>query len=128
MAEYRLEDLAIVMNPDFDHVAVAKTNILAGTLIEYEGKSLTIRKLTKKGHRFTLTDIKKGEFISQYGYPFAKSKGILRGDLISISNIINEIPETDLKSYKKPPKTKLIQRYLEKSFLVYVRKPVPLFC
>jgi len=122
MAEYRLEDLAIVMNPDFDHVAVAKTNILAGTLIEYEGKSLTIRKLTKKGHRFTLTDIKKGEFISQYGYPFAKSKGILRGDLISISNIINEIPETDLKSYKKPPKTKLIQRYLEKSFLGYVRK------
>lgn len=123
MVEYRLEDLAIVMNPDLDQVAVARTDIIAGTLIESKGgKSLTIRKLIKKGHRFAITDIKQGEFIRQYRYPFAKSKGILRGDLISISNIINEIPETDLKSYKKPPKTKLIQRYLEKSFLGYVRK------
>lgn len=122
MRTKKLEDVAIVMNPDLDHVAVAKTDVLAGTVIEYKGKAIKIRKLIKQGHRFALTDINKTEFIRQYGYPFAKSKGILRGDLISISNIANEIPETDLKSYKKPPKTKLQKRYLEKHFLGYVRK------
>lgn len=118
----KLEDAAIVMNPDLDHVAVAKSDIPAGTVIEYKGKAIKILKLIKQGHRFALTDIKKGEFIRQYGYPFAKSKGILRGYLISISNIANEIPEADTKVYKKPHRTKLQKRYLEKSFLGYVRK------
>ena len=118
----RLEDFAIVMNPDLDHIAVAKIGIPAGTLIEYKGKTIKIRKFIKQGYRFALTDIKKTEFIRQYGYPFAKSRGILRGDLISISNIANEIPEADHKAYKKPPKTRLQKRYLDKSFLGYVRK------
>lgn len=118
----RLEDVAIVMNPDLDHVALAKTDIPAGTVVEYKGNSIKILKLIKQGHRFALTDIKNREFIRQYGYSFAKSKGILRGDLISISNIANEIPEADTKAYKKPSRTKLQKRYLEKSFLGYVRK------
>ena len=122
MRTKKLEDVAIVMNPDLDHVAVAKSDIPTGTVIEYKGKAVKIRKLIKQGHRLALTDIKNTEFVRQYGYPFAKSKGILRGDLISISNISNEIPEADLKTYKKPPKTKLQKRYLEKRFLGYVRK------
>lgn len=122
MNTIKLEDVAIVMNPNLDHVAVAKADILAGTVVEYKGKAIKILKLIKQGHRFALTDIKKGEFIRQYGYPFAKSKGILRGDLISISNSANEIPEAGTKAYKKPHRPKLQKRYLEKSFLGYVRK------
>ena len=118
----RFEDVAMVMNPDLDHVAVAKTDIPAGTIVEYNGKNIKILKLIKQGHRFALKDIHEAEFIRQYGYPFAKSKGILRGDLISASNVANEIPEADLKIYKKPPKTKLQKRYLENRFLGYVRK------
>ncbi len=122
MLKYKLEDIAIVMNFNLDNVAVAKTDIPARTLIEYKDKVIKMRKLIKMGQRFALTAIKKSEFIRQYGHPFAKSRGILRGDLISESNVANEIPEADVRVYKKPHKTKLQKRYRDKSFFGYVRK------
>lgn len=118
----KLEDIAVIMNVGLDQVAVAKEDIIIGSEIEYQGELVKIKHLIKKGNRFALRDIREGEFIRQYGFPFAQSKGISKGDLISISNIKNVLPDVDIKSHKAPPETELKEEYLCKTFLGYRRK------
>jgi len=118
----KLEDIAIVMNADLDHVAVAKENIPMGCELEYKGKFIKINNLIKQGHRFALVDIKEYEFVRQYGYPFGQSKGILKGEPITVANIKNMLPQTNIKDFKGPEETTFKSQYLEKTFLGYVRK------
>jgi altronate hydrolase len=122
MAKNKLEDMAIIMNTSLDQVAVAKRDIPKGAVLEFNSYSIRIKDLIKKGQRFALWDIKRGEYIRQYGYPFAYSKGILKGELVSSSKIKNALPKTNLKNYKKPPQTKLKENYIHKTFLGYIRK------
>lgn len=122
MIKKKLEDIAIVMNADFDHVAVAKENISLAYELEYKGEFIKIKNLVKKGHRFALVDIKEGEFVRQYGYPFGQSNGIAQGEPITVSNIKNVLPQTDLKDFKAPGETTFKAQYLNKTFLGYIRK------
>ncbi|MCL5062022.1 MAG: UxaA family hydrolase [Nitrospirae bacterium] len=117
-----LEDVAMVMNSNLDQVAVAKEDISPGTILKYKGDKIEIKNLIKNGHRFALHDILEGKFIRQYGYPFAQSKGILKGELISVSNIKNVLPEIDSKKYKEPAETELKEKYVKKIFWGYKRK------
>ena len=107
------------MNKELDHVAVAKTDIPSGAILKNNGNSIRIRDTIKKGHRFALRNIKNGEFIRQYGYAFARSKGIMNGELITTSKIKSVLPKVDLKTYKKPGKTVFNKEYLNKTFLGY---------
>lgn len=118
----KIEEVAIIINLDVDCVAVAKEDIPKSIVLKFNGIPLRIKTLIKRGERFALRDIRKGEFVKQYGYPFAQSKGILKGELISCSNIKNILPWTGLKKYKKPPQAKLKQDYLNKIFLGFSRK------
>jgi altronate hydrolase len=122
MIKMKLEDIAIVINEKLDQVAVAKKDIATGTTLEFKGDSIKIKDLVKKGARFALVDIKSGEFIRQYGYPFAQSRGILKGELIATSNTKNILPEIDLKNYREPPETVFQERYLKKTFQGILRK------
>ena len=94
-----LEDVAMIMNPELDQVAIAKENIPSGYHLKYKGDSIVIETLIEKGHRFALVDIKKGEFVRQYGYPFGQSNGILKGESITSVNVDNVLPEIDLKNF-----------------------------
>jgi len=118
----KLEDIVIVMNVDLDQVAVAKEDIPLGCELEHEGKLIKIKNLVKSGHRFALVDIKEGEFVRQYGYPFGQSKGIVQGESITVSNIKNVLPQTNLKDFKEPGETTFKAQYLNKTFLGYIRK------
>lgn len=118
----KIEEVAIIINPDFDQVAVAKEDIPEGVVLRFNGNPIRIKTLIKRGQRFALIDIKKGEFIKQYGYSFAQSEGILKGEPISLSNIKNVIPEISLKNYKEPPQTKFKKEYLNRTFSGYSRK------
>ena len=122
MIKKKLEDIAIVMNVDLDNVAVAKENIPMGCELEYKGKFIKINNLIKQGHRFALVDIKEGEFVRQYGYPFGQSKGIVQGESITVSNIKNVLPEINRKDFKEPCEITFRPQYLNKTFLGYVRK------
>ena len=117
----KLEDVAVVMNSDIDQAAIAKEDISSGTILEFNGNIIKIKSLIKKRHRFALVDIKEGEFIRQYGYPFAQSKGILKGESISLTNIKNVLPEVNLANYREPGETNYKERYLNKTFLGYNR-------
>lgn len=118
----KFEDVAIVINPDRDQVAVAKIDIPQGTILERKGNRTEVRGFIKRGQRFALVDIKKGEFVRQYGFPFGKSKGILKGELISASNMENVVPEAKLSNFKEPLKTQFKEKYLKRTFLGYIRK------
>ena len=122
MIKKKLEDIAIVMNSKLDQVAVAKEDIPLGCELEYKGEPIKTKNLVKKGHRFALVDIKEGEFVRQYGYPFGQSKGIAQGEPITVSNIKNVLPQMDLKDFKAPNETTFKAQYLNKTFLGYIRK------
>lgn len=118
----RLEDVAIIMNPELDQAAIATEDIPSGTVLEFQGGIIEIRSFVRKAHRFALRDIREGEFVRQYGYPFGQSRGISRGDLITASNIDNILPEVDLKDFREPDETTYQSRYMEKTFSGYIRK------
>lgn len=116
------EEFAIVMDEQIDQVAVAKKNIPPGSCLKYKDDLIEIRNVIKRGHRFALTNIDKGRFVKQYGYPFGESKGILKGEMITVSNINNTLPEISLKSFKTPERTVYKEKYLNRLFNGYKRK------
>ena len=117
-----LEDVAMIMNPELDQVAIAKENIPSGYHLKYKGDSIVIETLIEKGHRFALVDIKKGEFVRQYGYPFGQSNGILKGESITSVNVDNVLPEIDLKNFSGPCKTTFEEKYSNRTFSGFIRK------
>ena len=76
----------------------------------------------KLGARFALEDITKDEYLYQYGYPFAKSLGIKKDELINLENTLSEIPESIHQDFIKPPLTPYIKKYQDKTFLGYKRE------
>lgn len=118
----KLEDFAIVINEDADQVAVAKRDIPRDFLMEHRGGKIKIKDLIKKGQRFALRNIRKGEFVKQYGYAFGQSKGILKGELISVANIRNVLPEVRIKKYWNHGEIEFKKKYLNRTFLGYGRK------
>lgn len=103
-------------------MAIAKQIIESGSVLKYNNRYIKLKDSINRGQRFAIVDIKVDDFVKQYGYPFAKSKGILEGQLISSSNTENVIPKVDVDDYTEPPRTKFIKKYLDKTFLGYKRK------
>ncbi|MCS7191762.1 MAG: altronate dehydratase family protein [Armatimonadetes bacterium] len=99
-----LDKIAIVVNPE-DNVAVAKTKIAAGIVVEWHGRQILICEEIPAGHRFALVDLPFGTPIKQYGQPFALSLGIKVGERISRERISDEIPlrAVEPASKNKPP-------------------------
>lgn len=86
ISEISFNNIAIRMS-DRDNVAVAKNDIKKNTVIKMYGTTIKAGHVIPKGHRFSLTNIKKGEFALQYGYPFGLSRGIKKGQIIDSHNI-----------------------------------------
>jgi altronate hydrolase len=118
----RIEDVAIIASPETDNVAVATEDIAKGRVLESGRVSIETKDRIKKGQRFALYDIRDGGFVKQYGYAFAQSKGILKGQLISIVNSRNVLPKADPAKYRPPARTRFKDNYLNKTFLGYVRR------
>ena len=92
MVKVDLERVALVVHPD-DNVAVAKTQIAAGTIVVWRGREIEVREDVSPGHRFALVDLPPQTPIKQYGQPFATSLGIRLGELIKRERISNELPQ-----------------------------------
>lgn len=116
-----LKEYAIISH-NTDQVAVAKKDIAAGTCWAHEKKLIKINELIKQGLRFALKNIAKGEYVRQYGHPFARSRGIAAGTLIHPGNIENIVPEVELSDYQQPAETKLDQYLSKMTFMGFRRK------
>ncbi len=104
-----------------DSVAIAKEAIPAGNQQEIDRISMTIISPIPKGHRFALHDIPAGEYITQFGYPFAQSKGIKQGELVTIRNTLPKIPESCSTTFSPPPATVPKPEYASMVFQGYRR-------
>lgn len=97
-----LNELAIVVNPDSDNVAVAKSTIPAGCRLVWRDQVLTVRADIHPGHRFSLDAIPAGAWVRQYGQPFARvfveGPGLQPGDPVDTTTVENVIPERAFES------------------------------
>lgn len=105
-----------------DPIAIAKEMIPAGTQVETgSGSPLSIAVTIPKGHRFALRDIPAGEYITQFGYPFAQSTGIARGEILTVRNTLANIPGSSPTAFAPPPAMTLNPDYASLSFQGYRR-------
>lgn len=81
-----LENYALVISAG-DNIAVAKREIARSSVMEFSDGAVTVRDSIPKGQRFAIKDIKTGAPAVQYGYPFGRSKGIKKGELVSMDKL-----------------------------------------
>lgn len=120
--EKELMDVALVLNPQEDNVAIAKQNIESGTQLQYQGDVIAIQQDIQVGHRFALKDIPEGNDVKQHKSAFGRSQGIVRGELIATTNLDNILPEVDWDTYQEPAETRFHETYIHKTFEGYLRK------
>ncbi len=86
------DELAIRVHPD-DNVAVIKFGFEAETTLSIPGaEDLKVTGTPTAGHRFALTDIGEDAPVIQYGQPIGKSRGIQAGEVVTPSNMSNDVP------------------------------------
>ncbi|MDF1514766.1 MAG: UxaA family hydrolase, partial [Anaerolineae bacterium] len=82
-----LQEVAIVVDPQRDNVAIAKVFIPAGTQLRWQNGDINLRDDIHAGHRFSLVAIHPGENARQYGQPFAQvrteGQGLEAGDPVN---------------------------------------------
>lgn len=99
-----IDSLAVIVDPERDHVAVAKTTIPSGTIIiGPDSQTIIVRGEIPPGHRLAVRAAAAGEWVRQYGQPFAISKGLTPGDLITNQTVENRVPQVDLESIQVSP-------------------------
>lgn len=89
-----------------------------------------IQHPAKKGERIALHDIGRNEYVIQYGYPFAKSKGIQKGEKITAQNTfyerenVNDIPysEEEHAKWKKDMQVSILIGKGNTTFQGYLRE------
>jgi altronate hydrolase len=115
-------EFAIVVNPA-DNVAVVKKPIPAASVVEWQGRSITIPASVERGHRFALCDIASGLFVRQYGQPIGTSLGIRIGESISHANMTNDVPIVRaVPDHLQTPAPKYLPESERATFSGYVRR------
>jgi len=87
-----MNEYAIVVDPR-DNVAVVKKELSEGTRVDLEdGRSVVVTTAISVGNRFATRPIFLGDYVRQYGQPIGTSLGIAEGDLVSHSNMSDDLP------------------------------------
>ncbi len=101
---FPLTALSVVVNPEKDHVAVAKNQLAAGTeFASPEGVLFQLKEEVPPGHRFAIRPVPAGEWVRQYGQPFAVSKGLHLGDPVNDETVENKVPQVDPETIEINP-------------------------
>jgi altronate dehydratase small subunit len=74
-----------------DNVAIAKTDIPAGTTLQVMGVTVKLKANMETGHKFAYKAISKGETIVKYGAPIGvATQDIAPGDSMHIHNVTSD--------------------------------------
>ncbi len=99
-----ISSLAVVVNPAIDNVAVAKQSIPPGTrVLSPDGQTLVIRTEILPGHRFAIQPVPAGDWVRQYGQPFAISRGLQPGDPVNTDTVQNTVPQVSPEDLEITP-------------------------
>ena len=103
VAHRRLEEAAVVVGAD-DSAAVAREALPAGTALSSDRYgTIVLTADVAMGHRFAVRPVPPGEWVRQYGQPFARSRGLSPGDPIDARTTVNEVPHADAESIVLAP-------------------------
>lgn len=74
-----------------DNVAIAKSDIAAGTTLQVMGVTVTVKAAMEVGHKFAFRKIAKGERVTKYGAPIGvATQDIVPGDSMHLHNITSD--------------------------------------
>ncbi|MCW5623958.1 MAG: UxaA family hydrolase [Burkholderiales bacterium] len=80
----------LILAPD-DNVAIAKSDLAAGTTLTVLGRSITLEADALVGHKFAFKPVGSGETIIKYGAPIGVATAdIAPGDSMHIHNITSD--------------------------------------
>jgi len=80
----------LILGPE-DNVAIAKSDIPAGTTLSVMGAMVTLKASEETGHKFAFKLIRKGETIVKYGAPIGvATQDIAPGDSMHIHNVTSD--------------------------------------
>jgi hypothetical protein len=100
----RLDEAAVVVDTARDDVAVAREAIAAGaSLTSDQFGVIRISADVAMGHRFAIRAVSAGAWIKQYGQPFARSRGLRRGDPINADTTESLVPQVDVDTLELAP-------------------------
>ncbi|MEE1109778.1 MAG: altronate dehydratase family protein [Lachnospiraceae bacterium] len=104
-----------------DIVAVALTEIKAGTELTVDGISVTANEDIMRGHKIALFDIKAGDPVIKYGNPIAiAQKDIKKGDWVHTHNVKTGLSES--AEYVYDHQVYPLPEVAPKTFMGYRRK------
>ena len=95
MTNSNTDSRVLILAPD-DNVAIAKSDIAAGTALTVMGRDVTLKEKELVGHKFAFRPVKKGETIVKYGAPIGSMKtAVARGEHVHLHNLRSDyIPST----------------------------------
>ena len=74
-----------------DNVAIAKSDIPAGTTLQVMGVTVTLKSAMETGHKFAFLKVAKGGRITKYGAPIGvATQDIAPGDSMHIHNVTSD--------------------------------------
>lgn len=94
MAVVNLNEVAIVIRPEKDNVAVVKTDFLDRSVeLQYNGGTISLSGRALRGQSFAIKDIPKGKPFVTLGDPIGlASRAVRAGDPLDETNIDNHLP------------------------------------
>ena len=113
MQEQRLEDVAIIINPAKDNVAVVTAELIEeGTPLRHNGGTIAFTGRALRGQSFAIKKIRRGEAYVSLGDPIGlASRAVKPGDPITEHNLEDRLPKLPVR-YRDNPKRLPLDRKL----------------
>ena len=123
MEPIKLEDLAIVIKPEKDNVAVVTAEFIeAGTELKYGEQLLTVSGRALRGQSFAIKDIPEGTAFISLGDPIGLASVSLKpGDPVNETNIQRRLPRLRVRYRDNPRPTPLDPDLSRLTFDGYLR-------
>lgn len=103
-ANYQFEEVARLPLPG-DNCAVATRQLDAGTVIQYEGHSLTLDYTVMEGHRFAVKTIAPGEELFSWELPFGVALQVIQPGQYVINEAVLEALKVRQLKFALPAET-----------------------
>jgi len=122
MSARNLEDVAIVIRPEKDNVAVVTVDFLEkGTPLEFAGRVMTISSRVLRAQSFAIKPLRRGQPFISLGDPIGlASRGVQPGDPINETNLQDRLPRLAVR-YRDNPPTRRDPQLSTLSFEGYIR-------
>jgi len=109
MAAKQLEDVAIIINPAKDNVAVVTAEFLEqGTSLVHNGRVITINGRAVRGQSFAVKKVRRGQAYISLGDPIGlASRAVNPGDPINQHNLEDRLPKLAVRYRDNPQRRPL---------------------